>query len=179
MAGECVLPCFTGIVVSCLLTLSSLPVPFTGPAMNLSHDRFLEVLSSLKAGDGISTDQRDSPRVALRASVIIAPCLGAKIVDGRCLDSQGKDAEPGPAFSVRVQDLSSGGVALQHFNAFPKGKLFVLDLPTRGQAGPGVRILCRAMHCRMTAEHSFLIGAQFVRIWTAPAPTLDAVQLAA
>ncbi len=147
--------------------------------MNLSHDRFLEVLSSLKTTDGISTDQRDNPRVALRASVMIAPCPGAKLVDGKCVDAHGKDAEPGPAFSVRVQDLSSGGVALQHFNAFPKGRLFVLDLPTRGQAVAGVRILCRAMHCRMTAEHSFLIGAQFVRIWSAPAPTLDAVQLAA
>ena len=147
--------------------------------MNLSHDRFLEVLSSLKATDGISSEQRDDPRVSLRASVLIAPCSDARIVEGRCVDSQGKDAEPGAAFAVRVQDISSGGVAVQHFNAFPKGKLFVLDLPTHGQPGSGVRILCRVMHCRMTAEHSFLIGAQFARIWTAPAPSLDAVQLVA
>ena len=149
--------------------------------MNLSHERFLAVLASLKGTDGVTSEQRNVPRVGLRASAMIAPCPDARLIDGRCLDFTGKDVEPGPAFSVRVQDLSSGGISLQHFNALAKGKLFVVELPTGQEDGraASVRILARVLHCRMTAEHCYLIGAQFVRLWTLPVPTLDAVQAAA
>jgi hypothetical protein len=149
--------------------------------MNLSHERFLAVLASLKASDGVTSEQRNDPRVGLRASVMIAPCPDARLLDGRCVDSTGKDVEPGPAFSIRVQDLSSGGIAFQHFNALAKGKLFVLDLPTGPEDGRivSVRILARVLHCRTTAEHRYLIGAQFVRLWTTPAPSLDALHAAA
>ena len=149
--------------------------------MNLSHERFLAVLASLKGTDAVTPEQRNVPRVGLRASVMIAPCPDARLLDGRCVDPAGKDVDPGPAFSVRVQDLSSGGIALQHFNALAKGSLFVLDLPTGSEDGraASIRILARVLHCRTTAEHRYLLGTQFVRLWTSPASSLDALHAAA
>ena len=135
--------------------------------MNLSHEHFLEILGSLKGPDTASRDQRTDPRVGMRAALAIAP-----ICDG-------KDAEPGPAFGVRLQDVSEGGVAFHHHNALLRGKLFVLDLPVAGNASGGVRILCRVQHCKMVGDHQFFIGAEFVQPWTAPAPTLDQVRAAA
>jgi hypothetical protein len=149
--------------------------------MNFSHETFLDVLAALKGADAVAAEQRHHPRVGLRALVTIAPFPEGRVVDERSLDPHGNNAEPGPAFAVRMHDMSSGGVALQHHHALPKGKPFVLDLPVRGQAGKTetTRILCRVMHSRVTAEHQFLIGAEFVRIWTSPAPSLDIVRAAA
>ena len=148
--------------------------------MNLSHEKFLDVLASLKMLDQIPTDQRNHPRIPLRASVLVAILPDGKIVDQNCIDSNGHEAQLGQAYSVRVVDLSSGGVAFNHFHALPKGKPFVLDLPGKdGKSESGARLLCRVQHCRMTAENRFQIGAQFVRLWTTPSPVLDAIQRAA
>ena len=148
--------------------------------MNLSHEKFLDILALLKLTDSVAADQRIQPRVPMRASVMVAAFPDGKIVDQNCVDPSGNDAQLGQAYSVRVVDLSSGGVAFNHFHALPKGKPFLLDLPAKN-ANPdsGVRLLCRVQHCRMTAENRFQIGAQFVRIWNAPAPVLDAAQRAA
>ena len=141
--------------------------------MNLSHERFLRVLASLKAHDAITPEQRRNPRVGLQASVLIAPCD-----DDGCVESRSRETAPGPAYSVRVRDLGSGGISFQHYHALPKGKPFILDLPERGEDGEpaSVRLLCRVQHCRLTAEHQFVIGAQFIRLWTAPAASLDAAR---
>ena len=132
--------------------------------MNLSLDRLLGVIASLKS-DGVDPEQRRQPRVGVRAAVLISPC---------------EDGEPGPAYVVRIQDISAGGVALQHYRDLPKGKQFIIDLPERppeGTTSPrSLRVLCRVVHCRMAAEHQFVIGAQFVRLWTNPAPSLDAAR---
>ena len=42
-----------------------------------------------------------------------------------------------------------------------------------------LRILVRVAHCKQVAEHQYLAGLQFVRLWTAPAPSLDAARAAA
>ena len=138
--------------------------------MNLSLDRLLGVIASLKS-DGVDPEQRRQPRVGVRAAVLIAPC---------------DDGEPGPAYVVRINDISAGGVALQHYRDLPKGKQFIIDLPERGTdvaaigtgttAPRSLRVLCRVVHCRMAAEHQYVIGAQFVRLWTHPAPSLDAAR---
>ena len=148
--------------------------------MHLSHEKFLDVLASLKIVDAPATDQRNHPRVPMRASVLVAAFPDGKIDAQNCVDEKGVPAVAGQAYSVRVVDLSSGGVAFNHFHAVPKGKPFLLDLPSKdGQTSNGVRLLCRVQHCRMTAEHRFQIGAQFVRLWTEPAPSLDAFKIAA
>lgn len=150
--------------------------------MNLSHDRFLNVIGSLVGTDALEAEQRGAPRVSLRAQVNIAPLDDARFIDGKCLRIDGSEPEPGPAYAVRIQDLSEGGIALLHHHALPKGKPFILDLPETDAKGREVRtrLLCRVMHSRVTAEHQHLIGAKFVRVWTAAAPTLDAaVALAA
>jgi hypothetical protein len=140
--------------------------------VKLSHERFVGLLASLKSRDGIETEQRRRPRVGLRASVLVAP-----------LEESG---EPGATYAVKVQDLSAEGVSFQHFRGLRKGQQFVIDVPesedgpTEAQeAGGRLRILCRVIHCRSAGEHQFVVGAQFVRLWTTPAPTLDAARAAA
>ena len=125
----------------------------------------------------METEQRRRPRVGMRASVLVAPLDEAS-------------GEPGATYAVRVQDLSAEGASFQHFRLLRKGQEFVIDVPealpesddhrrTEGEAAGQLRILCRVIHCRMAAEHQFVIGAQFVRLWTGPAPTLDAARAAA
>src|SRR5260370_1434150 len=135
--------------------------------MNLSQERLLGVIASLKS-DGVDPEQRRQPRIGVRAAVLIAPC---------------EDGEPGPAYVVRIQDISAGGVALQHYRDLPKGKQFIIDLPERyADADPtkitSLRLLCRVVHCRMAAEHQFVIVAQFVRVWMGGAASLDSARAA-
>src|SRR5436305_14637710 len=114
--------------------------------MILSHERFLAVLSSLRETDAVvEPEQRKEARLAVRSSVLIAPCAYAR--------TAGPDPEPGAAYAVRVHDLSPRGIAVQHFQSFAKGAAFVLELPERGQGGDvtHVRIFCRVTHCRTTA----------------------------
>jgi hypothetical protein len=140
--------------------------------MVLSHERFLKVLALLRDGDATETEQRRHPRVSVRALVLIAPCVEEP--------TPLREPELGGAYTVRVQDLSCEGVGVQHFHPLAKGKSFVLDLPERGEGGEmgSVRILCRVTHCRTTNQHHYQIGAQFVRLWTAAAPSLEAARAA-
>ena len=137
--------------------------------MNLSHERFVRVLASLKPDEGVSVDNRRHPRVALRSTVLMAPYF-----DGRA----------GAAFSVRLQDVSSGGAAVHTLRSVPCGSEFILDLPEQTapdgttQSAP-LRILCRVAHCRRVGPHQFQLGLEFAELWTAPAPTLDAARAAA
>lgn len=136
--------------------------------MNLSQERFVRVLASLKPDDGVAVDNRRSPRVAMRSTVLMAPHF-----DGR----------PGAAFSVRLQDVSSGGAAVHALRAVPCGSEFILDLPEQsnenGKQAASLRILCRVAHCRRIGQHQFQLGLEFSELWTAPAPSLDAARAAA
>lgn len=137
--------------------------------MNLSQERFVRVLASLKPDDGVAVDNRRSPRVALRSTVLMAPYF-----DGR----------PGAAFTVRLQDVSSGGAAVHALRAVPCGSEFILDLPEQSATEAGaqvapLRILCRVAHCRRVGQHQFQLGLEFSELWTAPAPSLDAARAAA
>lgn len=154
--------------------------------MNLSNERFVRILSSLKPEAGVETDARRHPRVALRTSVLLAPC------------AEGTALTPtlGPAYVVRLHDVSCGGLSLSHFSALPVGSQFVIDLPEPAEDEEAdekvtpvnrrsrarvtcLRILCRVVHCRSSNEHHHVLGAQFVRLWTAPAPSLDMARAAA
>lgn len=148
--------------------------------MNLSNERFVRILSSLSPDAGPDTDSRRHPRVALRTSVLLAPC-----VEGTTLGTT-----LGPAYVVKLSDVSCGGVSLTHFTALPNGSQFVIDLPEPSDEADGqrrgarsrvscLRILCRVVHCRTANEHQYQVGAQFVRVWTAPAPSLDMARAAA
>ena len=136
--------------------------------MNLSQERFVRVLASLKPDDGVAIDNRRSPRVAMRSTVLMAPYF-----DGRA----------GAAFTVRLQDVSSGGAAVHTLRSVTCGSEFILDLPEQstndaGQPAP-LRILCRVVHCQRMGPHQFQLGLEFSELWTAPAPTLDAARAAA
>jgi hypothetical protein len=136
--------------------------------VNLSHERFVRVLASLKTDDGVATENRQHPRVPLRSTVLMAPCDNGQV---------------GPALAVRLQDVSSGGASLHVFHPMASGQQFVIELPenqTDNEEAPAVlRILVRVAHCKQVAEHQYLAGLQFVRVWTAPAPSLDAARAAA
>jgi hypothetical protein len=94
------------------------------------------------------------------------------------------DGRAGNAFSVRLQDVSSGGAAVHTLRSVPCGSEFILDLPEQSndagkQAAAPLRILCRVAHCRRVGQHQFQLGLEFTELWTAPAPTLDAARAAA
>jgi hypothetical protein len=131
--------------------------------MNLSSERFVRLLASLRPEDSVTSEQRHAPRADVRASVLLAPCEGKGV---------------GPACAVRLLNISGSGAALQSVIAIPRGTQFVVDLPDfhENEGTPEdsqrLRILCKAVHCRPNGSQ-FTIGAQFVRLWTAPAPTLD------
>jgi hypothetical protein len=134
--------------------------------MNLSSDRFVRLLASLRPEGSVTSDQRQQPRAPVRASVLMAPY------------------EPktglGTAYSVRLLNLSGSGAALQTVTPMIVGKQFVLDLPDNHAEDrenqddtQRMRVLCKVVHCRTAGATQFQIGAQFLRLWTAPAPTLD------
>ena len=150
--------------------------------MKLSHERFFQVIASLQSGQGnggvsVEREQRRQPRVGMRASVLVAP-----LDDGGAM---------GASYAVRLADLSSAGVSFQHFRGLRRGSEFILDLPEvsspedapepTGFSEPSqsaARILCRVIHTRSAGEHQYVIGAQFVRLWTTPVPTLDSARAA-
>ena len=137
--------------------------------MNLSHERFVRVLACLKVDDGVAIDNRHHPRVPLRSTVLIAPFHNGDL---------------GQALAVRLHDVSSGGASLHTFQHMPSGQQFVIELPetpenvAEGQP-PAFRILARIVHCKQVTEHQYLAGLQFIRVWTAPAPSLDTARAAA
>ena len=136
--------------------------------MKLSHDRFLKLFAALNAAsDGVEVEQRGEARVGVRASVLVAPLE--------------EDGRIGGTYSVKLSDLSSEGVSFRHHRSLQKGSQFVLDLPDAktGEDGAStVRVLCRVIHVRSAGAQQFTVGAQFVRLWTAAAPELDAARAA-
>jgi hypothetical protein len=139
--------------------------------MNLSSERFVRLLASLQPEGSVTSDQRQQPRAAVRASVLMA------IYDQNAL---------GAAYTVRLLNLSGSGAALQTVTPMIVGKQFVLDLPDNHTADrenqddtQRMRVLCKVVHCRTAGATQFQIGAQFLRLWTAPAPTLDTALAAA
>jgi hypothetical protein len=132
--------------------------------MNLSHERFVRILASLKPDD-VCVDNRVHPRVALRSTVFVAPC---------------QDGKTGPAFAVRLVDVSSGGAAFTALKPVAAGSQFVVDFPEAapgGQEESSLRVLARVVHCRPAGEHQFHLGLQYVRLWTAESPSLDAARV--
>jgi hypothetical protein len=139
--------------------------------MNLSSERFVRLLASLRPEGSVTSDQRQQPRAAVRASVLLA------IYDQNAL---------GAAYTVRLLNLSGSGAALQTVAPMIVGKQFVLDLPdnhTEDRENQDdtqrMRVLCKVVHCRTAGATQFQIGAEFLRLWTAPAPTLDTALAAA
>jgi hypothetical protein len=153
------------------------------PTKDLSLERLLAIIASLRSEGALEPNQRQQPRVmiggggAMHLKVLIAPVAGTRRVP-----SGDNPNEPGPAYAVRVQDLSIGGIAFAHHLPLARGDTFVLDLPQRnpdGQATTAARVLCRVSHCRQTADHQFVIGAQFERPWNGPAASLETARAAA
>jgi hypothetical protein len=133
--------------------------------VELSHDRLLKLIAALNAAaDGVEVEQRGEARVGVRASVLVAP-----------LEEGGR---MGGTYSVKLSDLSSEGVSFRHHRGLPRGSQFVLDLPEATDEPATVRVLCRVIHARSAGAQQFTIGAQFVRLWTAAAPELDAARAA-
>jgi hypothetical protein len=141
------------------------------PTKDLSLERLLAIIASLRSEGALEPNQRQQPRVSVRApmfpSVLIAPIA---------------DSTPGPAYAVRAVDLSVSGIAFGHHLPLRRDDALVLDLPQRnpdGQATTAARVLCRVAYCRQSAEHHFIIGAHFERPWTGPAASLEAARAAA
>lgn len=141
------------------------------PTKELSLERLLAIIASLRSEGALEPQQRQQPRVMIgtpsQLKVLIAP-VG--------------DSNPGPACAVRVQDLSIGGIAFAHHLPLVRGEAFVIDLPQRNPDGPATtaaRVLCKVSHCRQTADGQFVIGAQFDRPWAGSALSLEAARAAA
>jgi PilZ domain len=141
--------------------------------MILSSDRFVRLLASLlRPGTGSPSEQRRHPRVNIRTSAFFAP-----------YDTQ---TGVGPAYSVRLLNLSASGVGVQSVTQMELGTQFVIDMPDSHPVDTEIpddtqrlRVLCKVVHCRTAGSTQFVIGAQFLRLWTAPAPTLDSALAAA
>ena len=154
------------------------------PTKELSLERLLAIIASLRSEGALEPNQRQQPRVSVQAPmfprVLIAPVPPA--AGTLRVPSAGNPDEPGPAYAVRVQDLSVSGIAFAHHLPLSRDDAFVLDLPQRdadGRAITAARVLCRVAYCRTNAEHQYVIGAQFERPWTAPAASLAAARAAA
>jgi hypothetical protein len=142
------------------------------PTKDLSLERLLAIIASLRSEGALEPHQRQQPRVMIGAPMYLKVLIAAVAAEG----------EPGPACAVRVQDLSIGGIAFGHHLPLRRGETFVVDLPQRnpdGHSSTAARVLCKVSHCRQTADQAFVIGAQFDRPWTAPAASLEAARAAA
>jgi hypothetical protein len=142
------------------------------PTKDLSLERLLAIIASLRSEGALEPNQRQQPRVSVQAPV------SPRVLIAPVADS----ANPDPAYAVRVQDLSVSGIAFGHHLPLRRDDTFVLDLPQRnpdGQSTTAARVLCRVAYCRQSADHQFIIGAHFERPWTGAAAALEAARAAA
>ncbi len=115
--------------------------------MNLSEPLFQEITESITiVGQPQPTvADRRSPRLQADTHIAVYPW-----------------SDPIDAMSVRICNLSFGGVGLLHCKRMGLDEQFVVGLPRA--AGEEVLILCKVIYWEPLAENLYSIGAQFQRV---------------
>ena len=114
--------------------------------MNLTAERFSDLIASLEALKDDHSEQRRQPRVALEADATIIP-LGYE--------------RPG-ATPVIARDLSSSGIGFLHNRQLALDEQFALVLPQTDD-NPAI-VLCEVAFWQPLGRDVFAIGARFVRV---------------
>jgi len=115
--------------------------------MNLSEPLFAEITESITiVGQAKSAlADRRAPRLKADTHVAVYPWNS-----------------PIDAMSVRISNLSFGGLGLLHCQRMALDDQFVVGLPRSG--GQEVLILCKVVYWEPLAENLYAVGAQFQRV---------------
>ena len=114
--------------------------------MNLTAERFSDLIASLEALQDDHSEQRRQPRVALEADATIIP-LGYE--------------RPG-ATPIIARDLSSSGIGFLHNRQLALDEQFALVLPQIDD-NPAI-VLCEVAFWQPLGREVFAIGGRFVRV---------------
>jgi hypothetical protein len=142
--------------------------------MLLSSELMGQVAAALspRGGDGatapVSSDavaggeqRRREPRVGVRSRVTIIPLTDSVAM--------------GP-FEVPVRDLSAGGIGFLHRDKIALDEQFVVLLPDGRDV---LAMLCQVAYYQPLSDHSYAVGAKFVRVLRQPAAADGALSLPA
>jgi len=117
--------------------------------MNLPDDLYRQITEAITVvGEDNAADPGDrrSPRVKLCTQVSLYPWTS-----------------PADSFSVRIRDLSTGGIGILHTQRLPLDSQFVVRLPRAGSNGP-LLLLYTVVFWEPLAENLVTIGARFERV---------------
>lgn len=117
--------------------------------MALTAEQFSQLIGGIAGG---RADLRRAERISREAPAAIIP-----LVDGR----------PGSPVSVRIRDLSPRGVGMMYHSTMERGTQFILRLARADNQL--IPLLCHVCHSRKVVGGSYLIGAEFLCIYT-PSP---------
>ena len=116
--------------------------------MDLSHELFEQIVvaTSATVADPKASDRR-SPRARTAASLAVCPW-----------------ADPMSVLSLKVRDLSAGGVGLLHRDRMSLDERVVVRLPRDG--GESMTVLGRVVYWEPLAPDLFAVGVHFDRVVT-------------
>jgi hypothetical protein len=117
--------------------------------MNLPDDLYRQITEAITVvgeDDAAQPGDRRSPRVKLCTQVSLYPWT--------C---------PADSFSVRIRDLSAGGIGILHSQRLPLDSQFVVRLPRAGGSGP-LLLLYTVVFWEPLAEKLNKNGARFERV---------------
>ncbi len=115
--------------------------------MNLPADLFEKIMDSITivGREELREADRRSPRLKLSTNVALFPW-----------------ASPADALSVRIKDLSIGGIGILHSQRMSLDDQFVIRLPQSGS--DSVLLMYTVVYWEPLAESLYAIGAQFERV---------------
>src|SRR5947209_11978540 len=117
--------------------------------MNLPDDLYRQITEAITVvdeDDAAQPGDRRSPRVKLCTQVSLYPWTS-----------------PADSFSVRIRDLSAGGIGILHSQRLPLDSQFVVRLPRAGASGP-LLLLYTVVFSEPLSENLTTIGARFERV---------------
>jgi hypothetical protein len=122
--------------------------------MRLSDEIFENLLWSLgSAGPARPDEARRTPRVGSSGIAMLFPI---------------EDGHRGEGREVAIRDISAEGASLL-LGSRLRAEQFILQLPSR-RPEP-VTILCSMRHCDRAPKGGWIVGAEFLRFLSRPAPS--------
>ena len=115
--------------------------------MQLSATQFREILATLRSDQPAGSEQRQTPRVGVRAQVDMVT-IGAR-------------GESGELTKIRLVDLSAGGISFLYRDRLAAGQSMEVRLPSSNGC---LAIHAEVRHCRRIHDELFSVGAQYTRI---------------
>jgi hypothetical protein len=114
--------------------------------MDLSPELFDQIVAATAAtlADPMTSDRR-APRARTAASLVVCPW-----------------DDPTSVLSLKVRDLSAGGVGLLHRKRMALDEELVVRLPR--EAGDSVTVLGRVVYWEPLAPEQFAVGVHFERV---------------